>query len=235
METFNLDLAQPRKVLGIQYLTKDAFVLTMERRGLKFDAGRHIAVGVPGDETREYSIYSGEQDDYLQILVRRVTGGRVSKKLADLQPGDPVMVRGPKGRFRLSHSQPGEKLLFVATGTGVAPFRCFLRSQPHLDYTLVHGVRRAEENFGSEFANPQRLILCLSKDLPDRVQQNSSETLSPSTTLVGGRVTHWLEKQDFPAHTRAFLCGNEAMLNEVYDLLITKDFTDDRIHREKYF
>lgn len=235
MENINFDLAQPRKVVGLEFLTEDAFVLTIERRGMRFDAGRHIAVGLPGDETREYSLYNGEEDEHLQILVRRVSGGRVSKKLATLRPGDGVMVKGPKGRFRLSLAQPGERLLLVATGTGIAPFRSFMRTNPDLDYTLVHGVRRSEENFGREFADPSRLVCCLSKEPLPHVVVSPQGSVHPQSVLIQGRVTDWLSTQDFTPQTRAYLCGNEAMLDAVYDLLITKEFTDDRIHREKYF
>ena len=40
---------------------------------MQFKAGQHIIAGLKGElDQREYSVYSGENDDYLEILVREV-------------------------------------------------------------------------------------------------------------------------------------------------------------------
>ena len=50
--------------------------------------------------------------------------GVCSNYLCDLRPGDPVKVTGPNGkRFLLPVSRANHDYLFVATGTGIAPFR----------------------------------------------------------------------------------------------------------------
>ena len=141
------DLVRPRKVLANRRLGRNAFVLTIERRNDTVRAGSHVDAGLPDSETRPYSLFSGENDPTLEILVRRVEVGKVSMQLSSLQPGDPIKIEAPKGRFGLGAVRPGEKVLLLATGTGVAPFRSFLRSRPELDYTVVHGVRDPEDDF----------------------------------------------------------------------------------------
>lgn len=219
---FAFDPVRPRRVLANRPLGPDAFVLTFERRNDRVQAGRHINVGLSGSETRPYSLYSGEADPVLEILVRRVEGGRVTPQLAVLQAGDQVKVEPPRGRFSLAEAQPGEKLLFLATGTGVAPFRSFLRSHPELDYTLVHGVRDAIDDFGAEFAHPSRRVLCVS---------------GPSTPpgAFPGRITAWLDGIDPRVYHRFYLCGNARMILEVLPQLVDAGIEEERIAMETYF
>jgi len=37
---------------------------------------------------REYSIYSGEKDDYLEVLIKEVDNGDLSKRFKNCKPGD---------------------------------------------------------------------------------------------------------------------------------------------------
>jgi ferredoxin--NADP+ reductase len=216
------DPIRPRRVLANRRLSDDAFVLTLERRNDPVRAGRHVAVGLPGTESRPYSLYSGESDPHLEVLVRRVPGGRVSPQLAVLQAGDLVRVEAPKGRFSLAGVQPGEKVLLVATGTGIAPFRSFLRSRPDLDYTLVHGAREAGDDFGAEFAAPDRRVFCV------------SGTSVPAGAFAG-RVTAWLDTVDLTVYHRAYLCGNARMILEALPKLVDGGMDEERIHMETYF
>jgi len=216
------DPVRPRKVLRNRRLGPDAFVLTIERRQEVVRAGRHMEVGLPGSETRPYSLYSGESDPHLEVLVRRVAGGRVSCQLAVLQPGDWVRVDPPKGRFTLDSSPTGGKVLFLATGTGVAPFRSFVRSRPGLDYTLVHGVRDPEDDFGAEFAPASQRILCVSGNR------------APAGAFPG-RITVWLDGADVSVYHRAYLCGNARMILEALPMLVDRGLEEDFIHTETYF
>jgi ferredoxin--NADP+ reductase len=54
----------------------------------------------------------------------RLFVGACSNYLCDLRPGDEVMVTGPSGkRFLLPEDPSKHDFLFLATGTGIAPFR----------------------------------------------------------------------------------------------------------------
>jgi len=54
----------------------------------------------------------------------RLRLGTCSNYLCDLQPGDPVTLTGPAGkRFVLPEDPSKHDFLFIATGTGIAPFR----------------------------------------------------------------------------------------------------------------
>ncbi len=95
--------------------------------------------------TRAYSIASPRGGNKFALCLNRVPEGIVSRWLFDLNPGDELEMHEPLGFFTLRH--PGRRAVFIATGTGIAPFRSMLldhvpRTQPHV--TLVFGVRYEE-------------------------------------------------------------------------------------------
>jgi len=119
--------------------------------GMHYVEGQSISVIPPGIDARGkphkprlYSIASTRYGDLLDgktvsLCVRRaeykdpVTGmvdesrkGVCSNYLCDTQPGDVVKVAGPIGKTMLLPEDPNKDLIFVATGTGIAPFRGFL-------------------------------------------------------------------------------------------------------------
>ena len=53
--------------------------------------------------------------------------GIASNYLCDLAPGDTVAVTGPAGKTFLLPDDPSSHLILLATGTGIAPFRAFLK------------------------------------------------------------------------------------------------------------
>ncbi len=80
----------------------------------------------------------------------RLFYGMASNWLCDLQIGDQVRVTGPVGkRFLLPTDQAGHRYLFLATGTGIAPFRGMvmelLAANHSADITLIVGVPYATE------------------------------------------------------------------------------------------
>jgi ferredoxin--NADP+ reductase len=53
--------------------------------------------------------------------------GIASNYLCDAKPGDQISITGPSGKTLLLPDDPASNLIMVATGTGIAPFRAFLR------------------------------------------------------------------------------------------------------------
>ena len=93
-------------VKAVDYLTPTTYILRLEKKNLNFQAGQYIALGLPGDtEKREYSVYSGENEAHLEVLIREVEEGLVSKQLKSLKPGSDVEIDGPFGFFTLNHHQ----------------------------------------------------------------------------------------------------------------------------------
>ncbi|MFW5974777.1 MAG: ferredoxin--NADP reductase [Bacteroidota bacterium] len=210
------------EVLDIRKLTPSAYVLKMGRNDLDFTAGQHITLGqLQNIDSREYSIYSGEQDEYLEVLIKEVIDGHVSKKLKQVSQGDRLMFDGPVGYFTLNPDEINQrKFYFIASGTGIAPFRSFVRSYPNLDYTLLHGVKYASEAYDRLEYDPDRHVLCTSQD---------------SKGDFNGRVTEYIRENVFEPNALYYLCGNINMIYEVFDILKLKGVPSNQLHAEVYF
>jgi ferredoxin-NADP reductase len=80
-----------------------------------------------GEEiTRAYSIASPPSDDNkFALCLNRVQDGFMSNLLCDMKQGEEIGCQGPFGDFILR--PPMRDTIFIATGTGIAPFRSMLR------------------------------------------------------------------------------------------------------------
>ena len=210
------------KVISIRNLTGSTFVIRLERNGFRFQTGQFVILRIPGTvQNREYSVYSSENDNYIEVLVREVEGGKVSGKLKKLKPGVALEVEGPFGFFKFNPEKfSSQKFLFVATGTGISPFHSFVKTYPGLDYRLVHGVRLKEEAYEHADFERERITLCVSGGEPGDFE---------------GRVTDFLYTQKIDAGTNCFLCGNNNMIEEVFDILTGKGVPVSNIYSEVYF
>lgn len=115
-----------------------------------FEPGQFISVFAEKEGkriSRPYSIASWpENKDHLELCIKVVEGGFMSNYLHKVPIGTKLGSIGPLGRFVMP--EPVEHdTVFVATGTGVAPFVSMLGHlfATGLDagrtFTVVHGVR----------------------------------------------------------------------------------------------
>ena len=221
------------RVHEVRELTGTTFVVRFDRCGLEFEPGQYVSVGIKGDiDMREYSIYSPVGTDYLEILVKEIEHGYVSRRLHRLRPGDELAVDGPFGFFTIEEADRRRRFLFVATGTGISPFHCFHGSYPDLDYELLHGVRTANERYDHTVFPPQRLISCLSRDAGATEVAAGRE---PDGAVVAGRVTDYLRAHPVAPETRCYLCGNCDMIYEAFDILKTHGVPPEQLYAEVYF
>jgi ferredoxin--NADP+ reductase/benzoate/toluate 1,2-dioxygenase reductase subunit len=209
-------------VLSNTHITDTTCVLKFERKNIAFITGQHLGVGpIDGIRTREYSIYSAEKDDYIEILVKEVVDGQVSPVLTHLQKGDFVVVDNPVGNFSLQKNlDTSQKHIFIASGTGIAPFHSFIKTFNSLQYKLIHGVRFANETYGMESYDPNRYTLCVSGEKNNGFQ---------------GRVTDFIKANPQGSNHFYYLCGNSNMIHEMYEILEKQKVSDDNIFAEVYF
>ena len=210
------------KIVSLRNLTDNTFVVKLPKSRFKFIAGQHISLSIAGDyQSREYSIYSSEQNENLEVLVKEVEGGYFSPKLKYLKPGDMVEVHGPFGKFGLDTKRKDtHKHVFIASGTGIAPFHSMVKSYPGLDYEIIHGVRYAYEAYEKEDYNQEKYTICASRDDKGDFK---------------GRLTAYLKETDFDANSCFYLCGNSDMIFDAMEILKDKGFDRDNVNVEVYF
>jgi ferredoxin-NADP reductase len=205
-------------------------------------AGQYISVAVPvasGKELRRpYSIASAPENNLpknpmIDFCIQKIEGGPGSTYLDEMKVGDTFKGYAPFG-FLFYHPKPGRKVIFVSTGTGIAPFRSILFSEefkksPPGQTLFLFGARREEDILYQEEISSIENIqwqLCLSKP------ENKTDT------FFHGRVTEYLfENQNRIdwADTDFYLCGNGDMVREVKKLCVSKGVARDSIHLEVYF
>ncbi len=210
------------RVREVRHLSPTAYVLRVERDGLEFEPGQYVNVG-PHDSIamREYSVYSGRDDDFLEVLIKEVDGGVVSRALKRCRPGDSVLVEGPFGFFVTDSDERAHgSYLFVASGTGISPFHCLARSYPGLDYTLLHGVRTLSERYEREAFDPGRYVSCVSRE---------------EGGDYSGRVTQYLRDHPVDPMSLCYLCGNCDMIYEAFDILRSQGVPGSHLFAEVYF
>ncbi len=185
--------------------------------------------------TRAYSIASPPSENgHFALCLNRVQDGFMSNYLCSLSEGASVALQGPFGNFILR--PPMRDTVFIAGGTGIAPFRSMLHwllAEPDrhrgCQITLLFGVRcekdiyyREEfEQLAAEHAN-FHFLPTLSRGAPEwnglrgYVQEHLAE-------IVGtGNGMH------------AYICGLNEMIKANRDLLSRLGWDRAAIHYEKY-
>ncbi|MDD4319329.1 MAG: FAD-binding oxidoreductase [Candidatus Peribacteraceae bacterium] len=129
--------------------------------GFVFVPGQFVLFDVPAADdpadvqVRAYSVASAPAEPELLFVVKLVEGGRAARWVRDdVREGTVVAMRGPLGVFHVDRSTT-KPYLFIATGTGAAPFRSQVRwlleeegERRPMDVLL--GVRRPEDLFWEE-------------------------------------------------------------------------------------
>ena len=223
------------KVIKKENLAKDFWLVTFEfENDYPFLAGQYVSLKVAADGTRRsYSIASAPNGKRLQLMVDVGPMGVGSKYILGLEVGDNVEVLGPLGRFILGEAT--KNVLFVATGSGIVPFRPMIREllekrsftdEIHLDW----GMRYEEDLFWTdEFKKLET----------DHANFKFDVVLSKPTkewSACSGHVNDCLVKHKASyLGWEAYLCGSQQMIGEVAALLSGLGVAKEDIHFEKFF
>lgn len=173
-----------------------------------FEPGQYVRIQPAGtDIARSYSMANVPGSDRLQFFIRLVPGGAFSDWLAGAQAGDRVELSTPHGSFFLRDEE--RPRLFVAGGTGVAPFLSMLRSlaaRPSAQRTtLLIGARTPGHLFALDEVNRLREQLT-GLDLQIAVEQDAQ----PGSHQ--GYATDLIPQLGLDPSTRVYLCGPPPMV-----------------------
>ncbi len=208
-----------------------------------FAAGQFISVREPhGDKfiTRAYSLASPPRgNNTFDLCLNRVDEGFMSNFLCDRKEGEVASFHGPHGLFVLRPEV--EDLIFVATGTGVAPFRGMAQTLFGRDGSgvkrnngrqvyLVYGTRYPEDvYYRGEFEQ-------LAAEEPDF---HYIATLSrPPESWTGARgyvQEHVREIVGQRKDMHVYICGLNEMVSSMRKLLIEEcGWEKKRVVYERY-
>ena len=221
----NSQVRYPVVLTGRNWLTPEVYELNCTcPEGFKFRCGQHVSLKVAGEE-RYYTIVSPENSSSLSFLIKKVPQGVVSLALATTQLIESVIeINRPRGYLvpRVIERQR----VFVATGTGIAPFVSMIASGKKVDY-LLHGARDLENLYYQDtFVDTVPFyIRCLSRQSGQGDARND---------IHAGYVTTFIE-QSLPQGIYDFyLCGKWDMNREVTHA-IDNLFPDANIYSEGFY
>ncbi len=233
-------------VLGQRSAGGRGRILRLER-AFDFECGQSIGLSDdPLLAPRRYSVASGRDEPWFDVLYTVVEDGALTPRLDLLREGDGIRVYEPVGAF----SDSGEgRVWWIANGTGVAAFASFFRSGIRANRALIHGVRTsAEAYFSDEFraaagaagaaeAGGFQYVVCASQG-GDAPASDTAPASDQALAAVRGRLTDWLVAEGpkrFGAGDRFMLCGSSGMVVDAREILIGLGYRHDDIDCEIYF
>ncbi len=201
---------------------------------------------------RAYSIASSSKTrEYMEFYVSLVSDGTLTPRLFALNIGDHLFLSSKiTGMFTLSQVPPNKNMVMIATGTGLAPYVSMLTSEMRCGgptrFAVLHGAYHSWDlGYRSELLNLQHL--CANLTYIATIDRPEEEPV-PWTGPVGwvqnlwrtGAVAKAWGFQPTPDDTHVFLCGNNAMINEMIEILGKEGFREHtkrepgQIHVERY-
>ena len=234
IETFT---AQVESIENLTHDVRRIDLRLIEPKTIAFKPGQFISFEMPDPQTgrlltRAYSIASQpSRSGVITLLFNLVSGGPGSGFLFHLKAGEKTQFKGPAGHFYL-REDPERELLFVASGTGIAPIRSMLlanaeRSNPR-PATLFWGLRSQRDLYDQEE------LAELTSQTPTLTVITTLSRPEPGWLGESGRVLRLIEERITSVKNLAvYLCGNSGMIADATSLLQKKGLCP--IYREKYY
>jgi ferredoxin/flavodoxin---NADP+ reductase len=232
------------KVLSVQHWTDTLFSFRATRNtGFRFQNGQFAMIGLEVEGRpllRAYSMASANHEEELEFFSIKVADGPLTSRLQKIKEGDTILVgRKATGTLITDNLLPGNRLLLLSTGTGLAPFASLIKDPDVYDrfeqIVLVHGCRQV-----SELAYGERLVAKLQDDelfgplLAEKLTYYPTVTREPFRNR--GRITDLItSKQIFndigqePLNIegdRIMMCGSPAMLEELRQMFDARGFSE---------
>ncbi|MEX8521809.1 MAG: 2Fe-2S iron-sulfur cluster-binding protein [Leptothrix ochracea] len=200
-------------------------------------AGQSIDVIGPGGLQRSYSVanaVSQTQGIQLELHIRHVPGGAMSRYwFEQAKPNDLLRLRGPLGTFFLRVVAERD-LIFLTTGTGIAPVKAMLESLARLPHTerprsvaLYWGGRQAADLYWQPpLEHLQRYVPVLSRAHSDWAGARGhvqDVLLAPSPHPL-----------PILSQSTVYACGSDAMVHAARERLIEAGLPPRHFHADAF-
>ena len=204
-----------------------------------FVAGQWLSfkhVRPDGEEiTRAYSIASPpDETNRFSLCLNRVQDGFMSNFLCDMKAGDEITCQGPFGDFILR--PPMRDTVFIATGTGVAPFRSMLQ------WLLADEARHQGKRLSLVFGSRTEADIYFHAEFVDLAARHSNFCYLPTLSrgepdwkgLRGYVQEHVAGVVGTRNDMHAYICGLDKMVKANRELLKGLSWERKSIVYEKY-
>lgn len=178
-----------------------------------WEPGQYALVRVAPYQWRPYSLAT-PSGRFVRLLVDTRTRGDGAAWATHATPGDQVTLELPYGHFLHDAATgdthpddtPRRRRIFIATGTGIAPFLAEFEQGVRADDVLLLGLATTSEDPTTRLDTPlPRVIHCVSRE-------NTPGTFH-------GRVTHYLRAHGIDTRADYYVCGSPLMVADVTRLI----------------
>lgn len=223
------------KLVHNQKFTQYQFEL-VQPSTMEFQAGQYVSVAVNSQgHRRSYSIVSTPDNTHgFELFLDPKPDGLGSQFMESLKFGDTIQLIGPMGRFVVQSQDPAVPLVFIATGSGVAPMKSMIYDQLQKhgtarQMTLYWGLRHESE-------------LCWQEDLKNLIASFPNVHFHPAISraqgpwpLCHGRVTDCLSVHALDPAAEYYICGSAEMIKDVKTVLEHRQVPAAQLFHEKFY
>ena len=191
--------------------------------------------GSPEEVFRAYSISSDPTEKgFVELIVRRAPNGICTTYMFDhLKEGDPVMLNGPYGQFRLADTDA--PIIFIAGGSGMAPIKCILHQMVNTgnkrNAAYYFGVNTLKDVYFTEEMKAFESKLADYRFIPVVASPEEGSNWTGETGLVTEALARNIE--DVSKH-EAYLCGSPGMIDATIEVLTDRGMPVEHIYYDKF-
>ena len=212
----------PSKIQSIVKLNDNVIKVCLrlpKNINFKYISGQYVNI-IKGNHKRSYSIANAfEQSELLTFFIKKYDNGLMSRFwFEEAKVNDLIRIEGPLGTFYFRENEQ-ENVIFLATGTGVAPIKAILED-------LIKSKTRFEDKFFWLFigARNESDLIWDPRDLGDYNNLKCIQVLSrASDEWVGerGYIQDIAIKQNIVlANSQVYACGSSVMIESAKNTLI---------------
>lgn len=195
--------------------------------------GQYVSVKVSSTRINCYSVAGQSSSNKFNLLVDTTPGGPGSKFFEALKVGDKITYLGPLGTFSLKQDKGVDTMLFLATGSGLAPLKSMIDhllnvAKVKQKIVLYLGVTNFEDIFMKDYLD--LLSEKFSNFTYKIVVNNKNEKWSGPIGFIQDEV-----KRDYPdaGKCSVYMCGNKYMIRDATKILVDNGCPNERIYFEK--
>lgn len=245
---YNMSHFHTLSIKNIERVTSKSVTITFEvppdlKDTYKFKAGQYITIKATLNGTeirRDYSLCSSPKSGELRVAVKEVKDGTFSAYVnKELKVGDQLEIAPPRGHFIFEPNDSKTKhIAAFAAGSGITPILSIVKSaleeEVLSNVVLVYGNKTTDDTmFISE-------LLELQRQYSDRLAIQFVFSQAQEDDSIFGRIEKStvnliLKNKHKDLTIDAFyLCGPEAMIHTVKDVLTEHEIPKDRVFFELF-
>lgn len=224
----------PSKINLIEKMTDDVMKVVLRlppNSSFNFNSGQYINI-IKGNITRSYSIANcSDHKNQLEFFIKNYKNGMMSNYFFnEAKVNDLLRLEGPIGTFFLRDSS-FKNIIFLATGTGVAPIKSILEGldksheqNQHKNYWVIVGARSKEDLFWEpNFKNLNiKYVPVLSRQ---NIDWNGEKGYVQDVVI---------RKQIDLENTQVYACGSNDMINSAKELFFKNNLKESNFFSDAF-